>query len=120
MPGQAFEIGINLTSIGLLWAWAIIVVCQLKLQALAKAGRLTRPAFHLPGAPITSYLTLGFLAAVGVLILFDWPTGTLTVGAAVVIIAPLLVAGWYLVRGRVREHAAQEAAAASEAESALR
>ncbi|MEN2739753.1 amino acid permease [Microbacterium sp. X-17] len=120
MPGEAFEVGINLTSIGLLWAWAIIVVCQLKLQSFAKEGRLTRPAFHMPGAPFTSYLTLAFLAAVAVLILFDWPTGTLTIGTAVVIIPPLLVAGWYLVRGRVREHAAQEAAAASEAESALR
>lgn len=120
VPAEAFEIGINLTSIGLLTAWAVIVLCQLKLQSHAKAGRLTRPAFHLPGAPFTSYLTLGFLVLVGALILFDYPMGTFTVGAAVVIIVPLLVAGWYLVRGRVRAHAAQEAAAASESEPAVR
>lgn len=120
VPAEAFEIGINLTSIGLLTAWAVIVLCQLKLQSLAKAGRLTRPAFHLPGAPFTSYLTLGFLVLVGALILFDYPMGTFTVGAAVVIIVPLLVAGWYLVRGRVRAHAAQEAAVASESEAAVR
>ncbi|MFE4952452.1 amino acid permease [Leifsonia sp. NPDC056665] len=120
VPAEAFEIGINLTSIGLLTAWAVIVLCQLKLQSLATAGRLTRPAFHLPGAPFTSYLTLGFLVLVGALILFDYPMGTFTVGAAVVIIVPLLVAGWYLVRGRVRAHAAQEAASASEAEPAVR
>ena len=121
MPGEAFEIGINLTSIGLLWTWAVIVICQLKLQSLAAAGRLTRPSFRMPGAPFTSYLTLGFLGLVGVLILLDWPTGTITVGTAVVLIVPLLVGGWYLVRGRVRAHTAQEAGAvASEDESALR
>jgi L-asparagine permease len=121
MPGEAFEIGINLTSIGLLWTWAVIVICQLKLQSLAAAGRLTRPSFRMPGAPFTSYLTLGFLGLVGVLILLDWPTGTITVGTAVVLIVPLLIGGWYLVRGRVRAHTAQEAGAvASEDESALR
>jgi L-asparagine permease len=116
MPGDAFEIGINLTSLAMLWAWGVIVVCQLKLRSLARAGRLTRPSFRMPGAPFTSYLTLGFLATVALLILFDWPTGTITFGAAVVVMVPLLVAGWYLVRGRVNAHAAQEAAAASEAE----
>ncbi|QNE35293.1 amino acid permease [Leifsonia shinshuensis] len=120
MPGDAFEVGINLTSIGLLWTWAIIVVCQLKLRSLAKAGKVARPSFHMPGAPFTSYLTLGFLGVVGVLILLDWPMGTITVGTAVVVVVPLLVGGWFLVRGRVRAHSAQEEAAASEAESALR
>ena len=110
MPAEAFEIGINLTSIGLLWAWGVIIVCQLRLRSLAKAGRVERPAFRMPGAPVTSYLTLGFLAVVGVLILLDWPTGTITVGAAVVIIVPLQVGGWFLVRGRVREAAARDAA----------
>lgn len=75
----------------------------------------------MPGAPFTSYLTLGFLALVAVLILIDWPTGTITVGAAIVLIIPLLVGGWFLVRRRVREAAAQETAAAtSEPESAIR
>ncbi len=121
MPTEAFEIGINLTSIGLLWAWGVIVVCQLRLQRLATAGRIERPSFRMPGAPFTSYLTLGFLALVAVLILIDWPTGTITVGAAIVLIIPLLVGGWFLVRRRVREAAAQEAAAAtSEPESAIR
>lgn len=121
MPAEAFEIGINLTSIGLLWAWGVIVVCQLRLQRMAAAGRMERPSFRMPGAPFTSYLTLGFLALVAVLILIDWPTGTITVGAAIVLIIPLLVGGWFLVRRRVREAAAQETAAAtSEPESAIR
>jgi L-asparagine permease len=120
MPADAFEVGINLTSIGLLWSWGVIVVCQLRLQSLAKAGRLERPSFRMPGAPFTSYLTLGFLAVVGVLILIDWPTGTITVGAAIVLIIPLLVGGWFLVRGRVRAAAAQEAAATSEPEPIVR
>lgn len=63
---------------------------------------MARPAFRLFGAPWTSYLTLAFLAAVLVLMLFDFPIGTYTV-ASLAIIIPALIAGWYSVRKRVNE-----------------
>ena len=44
------------------------------------------------GAPYTGYLVLGFLVGVLVLMAFDYPVGTLTIGSVVVII-PLLVVG---------------------------
>lgn len=46
---------------------------------------------------MTSWLTSLFLAGVLVMMAFDYPNGTLTV-AALLIVALLLVGGWYLLR----------------------
>ncbi len=105
VPDQAFEIVLNMAAIGIVSAWGMIVLCQLRLQAWAKKGILARPAFRMPGAPYTGYVTLVFLVGVLVLMAFDWPTGTLTIGTLIVII-PALVAGWYACRGRILEIAA--------------
>jgi L-asparagine permease len=111
VPGAAFEIGLNLTSIGQLFVWGVIVACQLRLRRLSLQGRVPRSAFRMPWSPWSGYLTFGFLGAVGVLILFDYPTGTSTFAAAGLIGVPLLVGGWYLVRKRiVRDPSPAEAA----------
>lgn len=102
VPKMAFEITINATALAILCTWATIILCQLKLYKLSEAGLMSRPSFRLFGAPWTSYLTLAFLAAVLVLMLFDFPIGTYTV-ASLAIIIPALIAGWYSVRKRVNE-----------------
>ena len=109
VPDQAFEIVLNMAAIGIVSAWGMIVLCQLRLQAWAKKGILSRPAFRMPGAPYTGYVTLVFLVGVLVLMAFDWPTGTLTIGTLLVII-PALVIGWYSCRGRILEIAAARTA----------
>ncbi|WP_244880988.1 amino acid permease [Tsukamurella pseudospumae] len=103
-PGQAFEIVLNVSALGILSSWATIVLCQMKLKSEADAGRMTRPAFRMPLAPWSAYITLAFLFAVLVLMGFDRPIGTWTV-ASLVVIVPMLIGGWYLVRGRVNEEA---------------
>ncbi|WP_226655949.1 amino acid permease [Leifsonia sp. LS1] len=113
VPDHAFEIGINLTSVGLLVAWAVIVLCQLELHRRALRGEDERPPFRMPWSPWSGYAALAFLGVIALLMLLDWPTGTLTVGAAVVVVIPLLVLGWRLVRDRVRLYSAEEAAARS-------
>ncbi|WP_243087959.1 amino acid permease [Streptomyces sp. 891-h] len=100
VPEKAFEIAINATALAILCTWATIVLCQLRLYRWSQEGRVPRPTFRLPGAPWTSYLTLLFLLGVLVLMLFDYPVGTWTVGTLVLIV-PALVIGWYGVRGRV-------------------
>ncbi|MFD3590774.1 amino acid permease [Streptomyces sp. NPDC058683] len=100
VPERAFEIAINATALAILCTWATIVLCQLRLYRWSQQGRLSRPAFRLPGAPWTSYLTLLFLFGVLVLMVFDHPVGTWTVGTLVLIV-PALALGWYRVRGRV-------------------
>ncbi|UVJ40149.1 amino acid permease [Arthrobacter sp. CJ23] len=102
VPAMAFEIALNATALAILCTWATIVLCQLKLYKLSKQGLMLRPAFRMIGAPWTSYLTLAFLGAVLVLMVFDFPVGSYTVGSLVIII-PALIAGWFAVRKRVTE-----------------
>ncbi|ALV42109.1 L-asparagine permease [Pseudarthrobacter sulfonivorans] len=106
VPKEAFEITLNATALAILAVWATIILCQLRLQSWAKQGLVTRPAFRLPGSPWTSYLALAFLLSVLVIIGFQYPTGTYTVGTLVIIV-PALILGWYAVRGRVSELARQ-------------
>ena len=105
VPAAAFEIVLNVASLGIISTWAMIVLCQMQLAKLAKRGELLRPAFRMPGAPVTGWLTLGFLAAVLVMMAFDSPAGTWTV-ASLVVIVPALMLGWYLCRDRVLDIAA--------------
>ena len=51
------------------------------------------------------WLVIAFIAAVMVLIAFDYPVGTYTLVAMIAVI-PFLVIGWFVVRDRVREIAA--------------
>jgi L-asparagine permease len=99
-PGQAFEIVLNMAALGIIASWGTIVLCQLRLVKMAKAGIMKRPRFRMPLTPWSGYLTLAFLVAVLVLMAFDAPVGTWTVGTLVILI-PMLIGGWYLVRGRV-------------------
>jgi L-asparagine permease len=96
----AFEIVLNIASLGILTAWGTIILCQMRLRQWARQGKAKEPSFRLPGAPVTSWLTLAFLVAVLVLMAIDWPIGSLTV-ASLVLIIPLLVLGWYLQRDRI-------------------
>jgi len=96
----AFEIVLNIASLGILTAWGTIILCQLRLRRWAKEGKAVEPSFRLPGAPVTSYLTLAFLLAVLVLMAIDWPIGSITV-LSLVVIVPLLLLGWHLQRDRI-------------------
>jgi L-asparagine permease len=107
IPSEAFEIALNLSALGIICAWGVIVLCQLKLWHLSRRGEMSRPDFRMFGAPYTGILTLVFLLGVLVLMAFDYPAGTMTVGS-LVIIAPALVAGWYVLRNRIHELAKAE------------
>jgi L-asparagine permease len=109
VPAAAFEIALNLSALGIICAWGVIVLCQLKLWHLSRRGEMNRPDFRMFGAPYTGILTLVFLFAVLVLMALDYPAGTWTVGS-LIIIAPALVAGWYMLRHRIHELAKADAA----------
>ncbi|WP_075181426.1 L-asparagine permease [Pantoea sp. 1.19] len=100
VPSQVFEIVLNIASLGIISSWAFIVVCQMRLRKAIKEGKADDVSFKLPGAPFTSWLTLLFLAAVIVLMAFDYPNGTWTV-ASIPLLAALLALGWLAVRKRV-------------------
>jgi L-asparagine permease len=105
-PSQAFEIVLNIAALGVLAAWATIVLCQLRLYRMAKAGITTRPRFQMPLAPYSGYLTLAFLAGVVVLMASDSERGPWII-AALVVAGPALTGGWFLVRNQVRAAAAE-------------
>src|SRR6202042_486150 len=96
-PSQAFEIVLNIAALGVLAAWATIVACQLRLYRMANAGTTQRPAFPMPWAPYSGYVTLAFLAGVVVLMALDTERGPWII-AAMVIGTPALIGGWFLVR----------------------
>jgi L-asparagine permease len=111
VPEQAFEIVLNISALGIVTGWGMIILCQMRLQKWAREGKMERPSFRLFGAPFTAYLTLAFLLAVVVLMGLDYPltgswAGTLTVASLVVII-PLLIIGWQLSKKRILEIAAE-------------
>ncbi len=64
MPSQAFEIVLNVASLGIISTWVIIMVCHLVFVRRAKDGLVTRPSFRLPGSPVTEIVTIAFLLAV--------------------------------------------------------
>ncbi|RDI67325.1 amino acid permease [Nocardia pseudobrasiliensis] len=100
VPARAFEIVLNVASLGILASWATIVLCQLQLWRWWKRGDAERPAFRMFGAPYTSFATLVFLFTVLVLTAFDYPVGTWTV-ASLIVLVPALVLGWFAARKRV-------------------
>ncbi|UGT69494.1 amino acid permease [Nocardia gipuzkoensis] len=102
VPEQAFEIVLNMSALGTIFAWTAIVVCQLQLWRWSRTGRVERPSFRLIGAPYTSFATLVFLATVVVLMAFsDDHVQRGAVIAMIVIMVPALVGGWFLARKRV-------------------
>ncbi|PPG79552.1 L-asparagine permease [Rathayibacter sp. AY1E5] len=101
VPSEAFEIVLNVSALGIVTGWGMIVLCQMQLQRWAAQGRLERPSFRMPGAPVTSWLTLAFLVIVVVLIAVDFPTGTWTVGIVAVVGVPALIVGWHVAKPRI-------------------
>lgn len=106
-PSDAFEIVLNVTALCIVVAWAVIIMCQLRLWHWARQGKIERPAFRMFGAPWTGIATLLFLVGVVVLIAADYPTGTYIMGTSLLLI-PILVLGWFLARRNIRAVAEQK------------
>ncbi|MBI3212542.1 MAG: amino acid permease [Mycobacterium sp.] len=97
VPEEAFNIALDLSALGIISTWAMIMACQIQLYRWEQKGILQRPKFRLPGTPYTSYATLIFLFAVTALMCYEniWNL------IAIFVIGPMLVAGWYAVRPKV-------------------
>ncbi|MDO4898538.1 MAG: amino acid permease [Rothia sp. (in: high G+C Gram-positive bacteria)] len=106
VPNQAFEIVLNVASLGIIAGWATIALAHMKYVSLAKQGKYTRPSYRMPLSPYTDWVVLIFLAGVLVLIAFDYPIGTYTVSSLFIII-PLMIGGWFAARKNIYTIAAQ-------------
>jgi L-asparagine transporter-like permease len=74
VPEKAFTYITSAATVGVLWTWGVILVCQLRYRRKADAGELPASGFRMPGAPWTGYLGLAFLVLVLVLLGFSEDT----------------------------------------------
>ncbi len=93
IPSQIFELMLNVAALGVLSTWGFIVLSQIYFRRAVKRGEVEAVEFKMPGAPYTSWLTLGFLLVVLVMIGFDYPNGTYTL-LMIPVIAIALMWGW--------------------------
>ncbi|WP_020116569.1 amino acid permease [Streptomyces canus] len=107
MPSQAFEIVLNVASLGVISTWVIIMVCHLVFVRHARSGLLTRPSFRLPFSPATEITTIAFLLACLGMMWNDPEVGRRTL-LLIPVIAVLLVGGWFGIRRRVERTADRE------------
>ncbi|MGW0734152.1 amino acid permease [Streptomyces sp. NPDC002851] len=70
-PGEAFNYVVSFATISGMWAWIMILCCQIRYRARADRGELPKSSFRAPGAPYTSWFALGFIGLVIVLMGVD-------------------------------------------------
>ncbi|MEU3523264.1 amino acid permease [Streptomyces sp. NPDC038707] len=70
-PGKAFDYVVSFATISGMWAWIVILICQLRYRAKADRGELPRSEFRAPGSPWTSVIALAFIGMVIVLMGID-------------------------------------------------
>ncbi|MFF5535535.1 amino acid permease [Streptomyces cinerochromogenes] len=70
-PGKAFDYVVSFATISGMWAWIVILLCQIRYRAKADRGELPRSEFRTPGAPFTSWFALAFIGMVIVMMGID-------------------------------------------------
>lgn len=70
-PGKAFDYVVSFATISGMWAWIMILVCQIRYRAKADRGELPQSTFRAPGAPFTSWFALLFIFMVIVMMGVD-------------------------------------------------
>ncbi|MEU3858541.1 amino acid permease [Streptomyces sp. NPDC028722] len=70
-PGKAFDYVVSFATISGMWAWIVILFCQIRYRAKSDRGELPRSEFRAPGAPFTSWFALAFIGMVIVMMGID-------------------------------------------------
>lgn len=111
-PSEAFEIVLEIASLGIIGVWSTILVSHALMVRKAGRGEMERPHFVLRGAPYLNYIGLAFLAAMIVLIAFgNDHKQAMSVYIGVPGLIVLLVGGWFLVRKNIDAEAFDRAEA---------
>jgi len=61
---NAFEIALEAAALGVVFTWATIFLCQLRLRLLSNRGVVPPSPFQMPGHPYTSVIGLVFLFSI--------------------------------------------------------
>ncbi|MCP2279623.1 amino acid permease [Nocardia amikacinitolerans] len=100
-PDKAFAYITSVSTVGIIFVWGIILVCHMVYRARVKAGALPASDYRLPAAPVTTWLALGLLALVVILLLF---TGSGRTAVAVGAVWAVAVAAGYQMTKRAVRH----------------
>jgi L-asparagine permease len=100
VPKQAFDIAVEVASLGVITTWATLLLCQIRLRAAALRGQVRRPQYRMPGAPWTNYCTLGFLAVVVIMMAFESDLATRIAFWCIPLLALVLWLAWRVVGRR--------------------
>jgi amino acid transporter, AAT family len=71
VPEQVFVWVTSVATIGALWTWGMILVAHMGYRKAVAEGRAAPSAFRMPGAPVTNWIGLGFIALVTVFLSLD-------------------------------------------------
>ncbi|MEQ0558045.1 amino acid permease [Amycolatopsis sp. NEAU-NG30] len=99
VPDDAFDVATEISSLGVVTTWAMIMIAQERLRRRALRGELERPSCRLPGAPYTTWATVGFLGLVVVLMGFSGGSSMIAVCLIPVLVLALGI-GWRIVSRR--------------------
>ncbi|MDN3265151.1 amino acid permease [Streptomyces sp. CSDS2] len=109
VPSKAFEIVLNVASLGIISTWVIIMICHVIFVRRARAGLVTRPHFQLKFSPVTEIATVVFLLVCLGMMWNDEEVGRKTL-LLIPVIAVMLVVGWFGIRRQVAKDAAKASA----------
>jgi L-asparagine permease len=109
-PGSAFDIALECASIGVLFTWGSIFVCQIRLRQLSDRGVVPPSPLRAPWSPWTSIIGLVFIALVLVgMAISGWQdapdfwhkTDFIVVVFGIPALAVVLAIGWAIARPKV-------------------
>ncbi|WP_394433657.1 amino acid permease [Streptomyces sp. SGAir0957] len=70
-PGEAFNYVVSFATISGMWAWIVILICQVRYRLKSDRGELPKSEFRAPGGIWASIFSLAFIAMVIVMMGID-------------------------------------------------
>ncbi len=108
LPSQAFEYVMSIALIAAFINWGMVVITQLLFRRRLDSAAVASLRFRMPGAPVTNWLVLAFMAVIVVLMILSGnPAYQIAVGIGPVWLI-ILVVGWTLSRLARRRRAESE------------
>jgi len=98
VPEQVFVWVISVATVGALWTWAMILIAHMGYRKAVAEGRVEPSSFRMPGAPITNWIALAFIALVTMFLALD-PSTRVALYVAPVWFA-ILAVGYRLTKSR--------------------